>query len=57
MALGLATGYMEYMLPREVWIALPGSVPYVIIHENPVEVLPITVADSRKGAFSIDRHD
>ena len=57
MALGLATGYMEYMLPREVWIALPGNVPYVIIHENPVTVVPITVADSKKGMFSINRHD
>lgn len=57
MALGLATGYMEYMLPREVWIALPGNVPYIIIHENPVTVVPITVADSKKGMFSINRHD
>lgn len=57
MVLGLATGYMEYMLPREAWIALPGRVPYVIIHENPVKVIPITVADSKKGMFSIDRYD
>lgn len=27
--LGLSTGLMEYILPREMWSALPGGMPYV----------------------------
>lgn len=27
--LGLATGLMEYVLPREMWGAFPGGMPYV----------------------------
>lgn len=30
LALGLAINKLTYMLPREVWPALPGGVPYVI---------------------------
>ena len=33
MALGIAIGKIEYMLPRELWSALPGGVPYIIIKD------------------------
>ena len=38
MVLGLATGYMQYLFSAEFWSALPGSVPYVLIHKDPVAV-------------------
>ena len=33
MVLGIAIGKIEYMFPREMWSALPGSVPYIIIKD------------------------
>lgn len=32
--LGLGTGLMEYNLPRNVWRALPGGMPYVLIKDS-----------------------
>lgn len=29
--LGLATGMVEFCLPRELWPALPGAMPYLVI--------------------------
>lgn len=29
--LGIATGLVEYQLPREMWTALPGGVPYFVV--------------------------
>jgi len=29
--LGLATGMVKYLLPREAWIALPGGMPYFVV--------------------------
>jgi len=29
--LGMAIGKMKYLLPKEVWSALPGGMPYVMI--------------------------
>ena len=29
--LGLATGLVEYCLPRELWSALPGGLPYFVV--------------------------
>ena len=29
--LGIAIGVVDYLLPRELWYALPGAVPYLII--------------------------
>lgn len=31
--LGLAINKLEYCLPRELWSALPGGVPYIVIKE------------------------
>lgn len=31
-ALGIACGFIEYLLPREAWPALPGGVPYFAIN-------------------------
>lgn len=31
MELSIAMGYMQYLMPREFWAALPGGVPYVVI--------------------------
>lgn len=47
MALGLATGHMQYILEPHVWHLLPGGVPYVVIHETPVEVTLIRIGDVR----------
>lgn len=47
MALGVATGHMQYMFEPHVWQFLPGGVPYVIIHETPVEVTLVRVGDIR----------
>jgi hypothetical protein len=35
MVLGLATGYLSYCLPREMWMMLPGGVPYLMFDPNP----------------------
>ena len=32
-ALGIAIGKIEYLFPRELWSALPGGVPYIIIKD------------------------
>lgn len=34
MVLGLATGDVAYLLPREAWSALPGGVPYFVVKAN-----------------------
>ncbi|EMJ59882.1 hypothetical protein [Leptospira sp. P2653] len=31
LCLGLASGLIEYNLPREIWVALPSGVPYFFI--------------------------
>ena len=38
MLLGIATGYVNYLLPREKWSVLPGGVPYIVIHDERKEV-------------------
>ena len=40
MTLGLAAGYIQYLFPIEMWRELPGGVPYIVIHETPLE-LPV----------------
>jgi len=30
--LGIAAGKASYVFPREAWSALPGGVPYVVLH-------------------------
>lgn len=30
--LGIATGFAKYALPREMWGALPGGMPYIIVN-------------------------
>lgn len=34
MTLGLATGDVEYLMPREMWSALPGGVPYFVVKDT-----------------------
>lgn len=54
MILGLAAGYMQYMFGMDFWKALPGSVPYIVIHKDPVQINPVTVNDVKtKHAYSI----
>lgn len=31
--MGIGLGLAEYMLPREMWSAFPGSVPYVVVND------------------------
>lgn len=33
MVLGLATGLVEYLMPRELWSSLPGGVPYFVVKD------------------------
>ncbi len=37
MALGMALGWVSFPLPREAWSALPGSVPYVVVHDKKIK--------------------
>ena len=30
-ALGMAAGYVEHLMPREMWNLLPGGMPYLVI--------------------------
>lgn len=34
MCLGIACGKMEYLMPKELWCALPAGVPYVVIKDE-----------------------
>ncbi len=42
MMLGLATGKIKYLMPRELWNALPGGMPYFVVLQ---EERPITDED------------
>lgn len=54
MLLGLASGWMQYLFGQKMWKALPGRVPYVMIHNNRVPVEIITIEDFTKNhKFSI----
>lgn len=53
MDLGLATGYMQYLFPIEIWRALPGGVPYVIAYRTPKPVKIITIAELSQNEYSI----
>lgn len=53
MALGLATGYMRYMFSKEMWMMLPGGVPYLIISEDAADVEVITIRELKDGKVSI----
>ena len=54
MFLGLASGYMQYLFSMDFWKALPGSVPYVTIHKEPISIPSITVKDVKENhAYSI----
>jgi hypothetical protein len=35
--LGIATGQAAYLLPRDMWSAFPGGMPYVVVHDNAEE--------------------
>lgn len=32
--LGLATGLVDFVMPREAWSALPGSMPYIVVKDK-----------------------
>lgn len=31
--LGIATGRMSYLMPREMWTAFPGGMPYLVVND------------------------
>ena len=33
-ALGIATGRLSFLMPRELWGALPGGMPYIVINSK-----------------------
>jgi hypothetical protein len=35
--LGLAAGYVKPLLPREMWAAFPGGVPYYVVNTEPTD--------------------
>lgn len=41
--LGIAAGVASYLMPREMWAAMPGGMPYIVVHAEPkvVEEVPI----------------
>ena len=39
--LGIASGYANYLFPREMWSVLPGGVPYVVVFKERQEVRKI----------------
>ena len=39
-ALGHALGLVEYSLPRQIWSALPGGMPYVTVRDDRFEDAP-----------------
>lgn len=43
MVLGITAGYMQYLFSKDYWEVLPGSVPYIVIHEKPIDVTVFTV--------------
>ena len=38
MLLGIAAGWLKYLLPRELWPALSGGVPYLVIVNDRIKV-------------------
>lgn len=36
--LGLATGYVQCLMPRDMWSVLPGGMPYYVVRTDPVAV-------------------
>lgn len=44
--LGLASGYASYLLPRELWQALPGGVPYFVVHNTRKSVETATYSNN-----------
>lgn len=36
--LGMAIGRVKYLMPRELWPALPGGVPYYVITKDKIDV-------------------
>ena len=53
MGLGLATGYMQYMFSIQMWSALPGRVPYIILFREPKPVKVITCGELKSNVYSI----
>jgi hypothetical protein len=43
-ALGMAFNWVTFPTPRDTWKALPGGVPYVIIHDDLIKAYLETVA-------------
>ena len=37
LCLGIASGWVKFLLPREIWGALPGGVPYFVINKERVK--------------------
>lgn len=47
MLLGIASGYMNYLLPRDVWFLLPGGVPYVVVFDEPKLPQSMTLKEAK----------
>ena len=41
--LGMAAGYVKCLLPRNMWLSLPGCVPYYVVLTDPVPVEATTL--------------
>lgn len=36
--LGIASGWVQILVPREMWSMFPGGVPYIVVYENRKDV-------------------
>lgn len=41
--LGIAAGVASYIMSREMWTAMPGGVPYIVVYAEPKAVEEVTI--------------
>jgi len=41
--LGIAAGVASYLLPRKMWSAMPGGMPYIVVHAKPKVVEEVLI--------------
>ena len=59
MLLGIASGYMTYLVPPDGWKMLPGGMPYLVVsfEEKPEADVSETDMEEGYGAVPIDEHE
>lgn len=49
MMLGLGIGKVSYLMPRDMWSALPGGMPYIVVNAERVAVKTMTIGELKGG--------